>query len=796
MKINDFLSAQADRKFLEEKPFLVMARVAIQLGRESISDSITAIIELIKNAYDADAEEVKIRFSGLSALAENSSGDVVKDLPPTILVIEDFGNGMTKSQLEENWLVIGTPNKLKTTKSSKGRVLTGEKGLGRLGLDRLGQTTILRTFTQDKPFGTELIINWQEYEDVDQILEKVNHKLFQIPKKIVDPITGQDIEIIKGTQLIVYGLKDPWSKDNLKDLKRELTLLVSPFAGINDFKIELNSGLGDENIDGDIGSDYMLEAAEWSIIAEITPKNKLVYRMHSKKHEKTYETGEIDWGEKFKKAKNKTPQCGPVIFRMYFFPRKDIETDDLSLSKGQIDEFLNSNQGIRIYRDIFRVKPYGEPDGTGDWLTLSFRRQQSPQGVAQKPLGGWRVGYNQVVGAVFITRDDNPNLIDQTNRESIVEGTAFSDLKMFAIDAVSYFEYKRQEFEMNKKKETEYEQAKERATNTSKESTNLAENLGRITQKIKRQRKKGVEISDKDVDALLNVASEVKKKVVEAEKAQKNLAQAAEIRQSELQIQKDTLGNLASLGILAKCFGHETLGASNVVAATSIDLRNDLIRGLFMVTPDIRQGVEESLDSLIYSSRKIETFAKFTLKNVRRDKRSRKNIPLNEVITQVFDYFNNSLVEKNIDVQLYLQEGIPDISAFRIDWESIIVNFITNSIWALEDKPANERVIRVTTSETNGIIRMSFADSGIGIEEGTTDRIFLPTFSTRRNDSGEIDGTGMGLTIVKGFVEAYPGGKIEVLSPSELGGAQFNLTVYSIKITEEKIDESGNNMVN
>jgi len=127
MKIENLLNAQGDRKFIEEQPFLVMARVAIQLGRESISDSITALLELVKNAYDADAEGVKIRFSGLSVFIENPSEaetELEKEKLPTILVVEDFGKGMTRNQLKNYWLVIGTANKLKTVKSSKGRVLT------------------------------------------------------------------------------------------------------------------------------------------------------------------------------------------------------------------------------------------------------------------------------------------------------------------------------------------------------------------------------------------------------------------------------------------------------------------------------------------------------------------------------------------------------------------------------------------------------------------------------------------------------------------------------------------------
>jgi len=196
---------------------------------KTISDSITAIMELVKNAYDADAEEIKIRFSGLGSASNLNSENISVDEDDisTILIVEDTGTGMTSEQLKTDWLVIGTPNKLKKPKSTKGRILTGEKGLGRLGLDRLGRITIVRTFTENEPFGTELVIDWQKYEDINQILENVNHKLFQIPKKIVDPITGQEVEVNKGTQLIVYGLKDPWTADNLLNLKKELTYLFS-----------------------------------------------------------------------------------------------------------------------------------------------------------------------------------------------------------------------------------------------------------------------------------------------------------------------------------------------------------------------------------------------------------------------------------------------------------------------------------------------------------------------------------------------------------------------------------------
>ena len=395
----------------------------MQLGRESISNSIVAILELVKNGYDADAETVKVRFGNL-------------DKANPVLVIEDNGNGMNEQQLRDGWLVIGTSNKLLSGQSSrKRRVLTGEKGLGRLGLDRLCGRTVVQSFSDKESDGIELEINWHKYEEMDARLEKIKHNLYRIPKSIADPITNESEQFPRGTRLILHNLKDVWSKEFLQDLKQELALLISPFAGINDFTIELDSGMKWVEIDGKVGSAEMLHAAEWKLIAEIDEGRNVSYTMSSDQHQADFNLKPVSWSKKFQSTTDQ-PLCGPLKFEMYFFPRRAIDLGEISFSQTQIREFLDSNQGIRIYRDGFRVKPYGEPTGEGDWLRLSYRRQQHPSGVIQ---GNWRVGYNQVVGAVFLERDKNPDLIDQTNREGIVEGPAFYHLKMLAEDAIDIF---------------------------------------------------------------------------------------------------------------------------------------------------------------------------------------------------------------------------------------------------------------------------------------------------------------------------------------------------------------------
>ena len=323
-----------DRILLGEEGFAVTARVAMQLGRESISNSIIAISELVKNAYDADAERVQIRFAGL----ESSQ---------PLLVIEDDGNGMSQQQLRQRWMVIGTSNKLLLPRSSrKKRALTGEKGLGRLGLDRLSEQTVVRTFCAEEERGTELVIDWSKYEVSDQRLESIKHQLYSIPKDVEDPITKSRRTFQKGTQLVLYGLKDLWTRAFLKDLKKELTLLVSPFATIDDFSIDIESGMNWDEIDGRVGSEYMLQAAEWKLESQIDENGQLSHFISSPIYPETFELPLTSWKNRFPKASRESPLCGSLRFEMSFFLRKSTTLADLSLSQTQIKNFLDANQGI------------------------------------------------------------------------------------------------------------------------------------------------------------------------------------------------------------------------------------------------------------------------------------------------------------------------------------------------------------------------------------------------------------------------------------------------------------------
>ena len=737
--------------------FSVSARVAMQLGRESISNSIVGILELLKNAYDADAENVSLHFLSL------------EDEHP-LLIIDDDGHGMDEVNLLQNWLLIGTDNKLRTGRSrQKHRVLTGEKGLGRLGLDRLCKTTTLQSFTSDKAYGVELIIDWGKYEDNTDRLETIEHPVnFLRTKRLDDPLTGNPIHKDHGTRLILYDLKDEWSSEAIARLRSELSLLVSPFAGLNDFTIEIY----DRGRTEQIGSQEMLEAAEWKLAASVTDTGYVNYRMVSRDGQE-FEFSE-KWSSIFPSLNRELPRCGPVEFNMYFIPRQTVE--GLSLTRSQIDTFMDANQGIRIYRDDFRVKPYGEPSGEGDWLNLAYRRQQHP---TSRGGTGWRVGYNQVVGAVFIERDRNDELLDQTNREGIVEGKAFTDLKVFALNAIEWFERNQVVAYRSQNRLKRFEQVKkaaDAAKTDTRQATAALESV--ILDAVSVLDASSTSGESRDLDAVranLNQAMQaIKDNVERTLEVQEELTQAHEAEEQEYEREKDTLHNLASLGILAVAFGHETLSHSNQLIGNSNLLVRELPPLVLSVLPSqTRLLVEESISNLAFSAKRVHAFGEFMLRNMRRDKRKRTNVYLDRVVKEVLDSFD--LWEtRNVAVELDFPQQTPSILAFIVDWESIIVNFLTNSLWALGS--VADRKIRVRIREQDGQLHLWFADNGQGISKGTIDHIFEPTFTTKRNERGDKIGTGMGLTIVEDLIKSY-GGKIDAMSPSDLGGAAFHIQV-------------------
>lgn len=133
--------------------FTVSARTAKLIGQENFATAEGAIVELVKNAYDADAKNCIIIFKNHEEFTEN----------PVIYIV-DNGIGMTSDVIKTNWMKIGTDDKLQNYMSEGGRVKTGAKGIGRFALDRLGFSSEMRTVSMEPAEGTIWRVEWSDFD--------------------------------------------------------------------------------------------------------------------------------------------------------------------------------------------------------------------------------------------------------------------------------------------------------------------------------------------------------------------------------------------------------------------------------------------------------------------------------------------------------------------------------------------------------------------------------------------------------------------------------------------------------
>lgn len=725
------MSSEAKSSLPSELSFRVSSRTMQMLGRENISSPVVAVLELVKNAYDADASQVKVIFC--QASSEDGS-----------ITIEDNGEGMDLDALRNHWMVISTDNKLRSPTTNKGRYKVGEKGIGRLAMDRLARQAALVTYRRNAG-GLKLVIDWTKYEQDVGHLHKISHPLFPVPP------AGEGKS---GTTLYLTGLRDRWTYRDYQSVHSDLSLLVPPFEqSLIDFSIIFDCDEAPD-LSGPIVSP-MATVAEYILESTLSADG---YIHHILMHR----SGEVvedkrTWEEAFSDVSSRVqPKCGPLRFILYFYLREAGSLKETTVRLAELLEFLQRFQGVRIYRDNFRVKPYGDPGSDRDWLGLNARRVRHPGGVGSRK-GGWVLAENQVVGSIFIARHDNPALQDQTNREGLVENDAYRDMRRFVLHAIQFLERERQARYHRKKGKTKPEVPVEQALATSeRQLTEVAAELRETAQKI------APIFQPVETTSLLELAEKVE--VVATQ------IQESEITYSEERTERQLMIGLATLGIAMTAFGHETARAVNSVLNRA-ELLGDVVKEL----PEaVRAEAQRNLQALIESADRIEAWGQFALDRVRRDKRTQQNINVNQAIETVLKAFRGPLEQRHVRLHTDLSPDLPPLRAFAMDIEAIFINFITNATEAMRHTPLEDREIKVNTSYNKVLdeFQFHFCDSGRGIRPEDVDKIFDPLFSTKVDAKGKPVGTGLGLTIVNNVVASY-NGRIEVEGHGQLGGAEF-----------------------
>lgn len=392
-----------------EFSFRPRARLVAILGEHLISDQAVAVVELVKNGYDADARTVTVSIGN-------------PDDPDCTVTITDDGIGMTLEDVRERWLSPALDEKERAKAAGQrtplGRLPIGEKGVGRFALHELGRSLELVTRAAD---GQELTvrIDWDEFEASEAFLGDIPVRVEErAPVVFVPPATG--------TQLTILRPRSQWNDKLLRKVHGALRRLQSPLQeSASDFRLNFVCPSRPEL--ESIESTDILTHAHYEFRALVAANGECDYeyrcRVAGLPEREAFGTERLT-AFAGSELHHDPPSCGQFWLNLYVWDR----TRDLLQLSGVSRAELDALCGVSIYRDGLRVLPYGEPGN--DWLFLDQERIQAP---------AERIGNNQLIGLVEVDQSTNLSLRDKTNREGLIENDAFLDLRSLTRAAIRLF---------------------------------------------------------------------------------------------------------------------------------------------------------------------------------------------------------------------------------------------------------------------------------------------------------------------------------------------------------------------
>jgi signal transduction histidine kinase len=831
---------------LKKIPFRVAARTAKLIGLENFSTEEGAVIELVKNTYDADAHDcilifdIKIKEEYINE--ENKNVLIRKiDKKNSSIYIVDNGVGMSDLIIQNQWMTIGTPNKLYSHLTEGGRVKTGAKGIGRFALNRLGMltnmTTLPKFIEMKEDYGEEKsvvansdnlsfdwMVDWKDFDkenatvsDIEAILsskskQSIKSELlnrFSLYSKVKDFVENNKFD--SGTIIEITELNDEWNFEKIKKLFNNLEMLLPPKEQ-SDFNINLfllndldNFGVVSRAYYDDY--DYKLKATyekddkqkmkielirneldvttlekQYSDFFNNDETRKEPFRLEDFKKEK------IEWElpienlmsqEVDKELLNK---IGNFNFTFYFL--KNSISDDIeegnrkkypykAINSAERRSWLKKFGGIKIFRDDFRIRPYGE--NGDDWLRLGERQAQSPGGAGQR-LGGYRIRPNQIAGTINISRIDNENFQDKSGREGLIENEEFELFKNVIREIISIFEKDRNNVMYNL---SEYY----KKNNHEVETINKAKEDAEIIRKRKDQKDP---LSGNGFEKESINESKINEK--EYSKAEENMADAIfflESKNEEKDRELRLLRSLASVGLIISSFAHELHNLRTRLIPRTKFLEQVLSKHLDKKTFESNKYEDPFflLDLIKQEDIKLQHWLVYSLNTLKRDKRERKKIDLNKYFEDFKSLWQKTLIDRQITLD-YSSDFKKSyvIKAFEADLDCIFNNLLSNSLNALKGVNKDDKRISIVCSVVDDRVEIFFSDNGKGLDIKYIDnpnQIFNIFESSKVDKHGNVIGTGLGLSIVKTIISEYNNSNIEVFEVSN--GLGFKISFRGSK---------------
>lgn len=782
-------------------PFTVSARTAKLIGQENFATAEGAIVELVKNGYDADAENCIIIFKNHDQYAHQP-----------VLYIIDNGVGMTQDVIKNQWMKIGTDGKLKNFRSEKERVKTGAKGIGRFALDRLAHESEMNTISKKPIEKSTWKVKWSDFEKLGIAIDEVKADLdyndnldlksillheFEQFKQIKEVIN--EVNFQSGTILKVSPLKDSWEESSIKSLFDNLEVLIPPkeqpeFA-VHLFSTDQPDEFGQVNsayyddFDYRVSAKYLPEE-EHSIEFEVTRNELDVDRL-----EESYkEVFEYESMKKFpyqlENFKKKTfcfkqklidisgfsevdeelvNKIGAFDFTFYFLKKtlgKKADTKRFpykSISTANRKSWLDKFGGVKIFRDDFRVRPYGE-DGQ-DWLDLGKRESASPGGPGQK-IGGYKIGPDQIAGTVSISRIANASFQDKSGREGIQENDAFDLFKVILTEIIAVFERDRNVVMYN------LDQLDKKRNKDEAEKRKAQEEADIILQEEEEKQKKKGQSGNQRKSEQQGSDSDEKRGSTERERlfarTTKMFEQEIEERDEEIRF----LRGLASVGLIISSFAHELKSLRTRLSPRTDFLINELKKHITheqLKSVDKQENPFFMIQLMKEEDLKLKHWLDYSLSTLKRDKRKRTNINIGEYFEKFQNIWNNAIKQRKVKI---IQKGSKDtmnvIRAFEVDLDAIFNNLLSNSLTAL--KGIKSKQVTIEWKAVKDSVEIVFKDNGSGLApeyQSDPDKIFEYSESSKRDKKGEKIGTGMGLYIARLVINDYNDADLKLMKVKE-----------------------------
>lgn len=373
--------------------------ILARLGEELVPDADQGVMELVKNAYDADATRCRVQLK-----QTNLFGGSIQ--------VTDDGAGMTAQDLKQGFLIVGRSRKDSAGQTKRfGRVTVGDKGLGRLSALRLGHSVQVVTRPHGQP-GTELRLDldWDAFDAAEAVED--------VPIEVVERITDQP----PGTEIYIHRLRAPFTRATADKLARNLLLLSDPFRDVDDraahsgdpgFNAELHAPEYEE-LQSKVETSYFKDA-DFRIGGELDDRGIAKFWL-------------LDWkGEILHEGtSDRAYEAPPLRFDLWHFVLEKSRFSNKSSTLPEVRAWLKHIGGVHIYQDGIRVPPYGGPGN--DWLDLNLMRVRSPE---------MRPGTNTSIGRVTVSNSSG-NLVQKTDRVGFLENTAFIELRQFCKDCLDW----------------------------------------------------------------------------------------------------------------------------------------------------------------------------------------------------------------------------------------------------------------------------------------------------------------------------------------------------------------------